>query len=166
MISKKQLEIIKNIDNEYVISGSSAVMLYVGRDIRPCNDLDIAMQKPDVAKKLIEYGFNADVSSEKKEWQDCKGVRLVKLEDLISYKINRYSREYAPKDIFDLYYLFEIGYDRRYIKQKIQLAYIAESKIGKEKYEQFLPSAFEKISYTDCIDRLNTELKKIVSEQN
>lgn len=45
MISKENIQFIKNIDEHYIIGGSDATMLYIGRDIRECCDLDLHMSK-------------------------------------------------------------------------------------------------------------------------
>lgn len=154
MLSRKQIESIRNIDPEYIIGGSSAVMIYAGRDVRRCNDVDIISACPSIKERLNGIGMgNTDVSREGREWQEKDGVRLVRLEDLIAYKMNRYAQLHMPKDLFDLYFLFDTGYDAGEVKKRIGNEIPMEGGCGESEYQDFLKTAFEKVRYGDCIAR-------------
>ena len=45
MLSKKEIDIIKSMDENYIIGGSNAAMIYIGHDIRNCNDFDLHLSR-------------------------------------------------------------------------------------------------------------------------
>ena len=52
MLSKKEIDIIKSMDENYIIGGSNAAMIYIGHDIRNCNDFDLHLSKKINISKL------------------------------------------------------------------------------------------------------------------
>jgi len=89
MLSNDIIKRLKTIDSNYIISGSQAVMLYIGYDIRECNDLDIHLKKEvsyeDISKEL---NIAVDISYKPIPYQIYKGIRIIQLEKLLANKLN------------------------------------------------------------------------------
>lgn len=158
MLSNDIIKRLKIIDNSYVISGSQAVMLYVGHDIRECGDLDVHLCKDisyeDISKEL---GISLDISYEQIPYQIHKGVRIIELERLLANKLNRLNSEYKNKDIYDLYFLLDLDYDKESLKryimfEKLNLLIDEKMDFGKFYYE---------IELGECIQKIMDSLVKI-----
>lgn len=105
MLSEKEIEMIKSMDENYIIGGSHAVMIYIGHDIRRCNDLDLHLSKRiniSSLKRILK--MDIEIQYDQPQFTNFKGVRLIRLEDIISYKMKRMH----PKDIHDLSYLLKL----------------------------------------------------------
>lgn len=158
MLSSDIIERIKNIDNNYVISGSQAVMIYVGHDIRECNDLDIHLKKEvsyeDISKEL---NIAVDVSFEPIPYQIYKGIRIIELEKLLANKLNRINIEFRNKDLYDLYFLLNLKYN-----ESVLLKYISFKDLGLVESVDFGKFYF-KINPEECIEKIRNNLHKIYS---
>lgn len=119
MINKQTLQLIEQMDDEYIIGGSQAVMLYLGKDIRECKDIDLHVTKPIDTGAI---GMPTDLFIDRIPYQVHNGVRLIKLEKLMANKFNRFHRTPMWKDIYDFYHLLDMPYDiellRSYIYDK------------------------------------------------
>lgn len=111
MITLQQINNLKQLDADYVIGGSNAVMWYIGHDIRKCNDIDIHLTNKDVTREEVEDIFNqpVDISYEQIPCQIYNDIRVMQLEYLIALKLERMSR----KDIYDLYFLLNIKFNKK-----------------------------------------------------
>lgn len=114
------IDVISRVRDDYVISGSAATMIYLGKEIREIGDIDVHFEseltKEDIKvlseyKKINSYnkneivfedGLKMDISYEKFPYEIHNGIKLVKLEKLVNDKINRG----RAKDIYDLYFFF------------------------------------------------------------
>lgn len=115
MLSKKEIDIIKSMDENYIIGGSNAAMIYIGYDIRHCNDLDLHLSKKiNISKLKSALKMDIEIQYDQPEFTSFKGIRLIKLEDLISYKIKRMH----PNDVYDLSFLLKLDFDMSEIKFK------------------------------------------------
>ena len=114
MINKETIKYLESLDPNYVIGGSVAVMLYLGYDIRKCNDLDIHIlnhiDDSNCLKQLV--GKDVHIQYDHPEFSIISGINVLKLEDIITYKINRL----MLNDIYDLSYLLKLNYDINKIK--------------------------------------------------
>ena len=126
------IEIIKylsKIRDDTIISGSVAGMLYLKKEIRKCNDIDIQLKYPlrdsDIEKinnkyPIKQYENNSIILNNGKEIDiyyndipytiidDCK---VMELERLLANKINRCFSNPKYKDIYDLYFLLDLKYN-------------------------------------------------------
>lgn len=142
MLSKEIIKVIESLDNKYIIGGSNAIMIYIGQDIRECKDLDLHLSKPiDIG--LIENlaKMKIDVQYDQPEYSIVSGVRVLKLEKIISYKINRL----LLKDIYDLSYLLKLDFNIN----EIQIH--SQKKILKEDYNN--------IDFSETIEKINKIIK-------
>lgn len=101
------------MDKKYIIGGSNAAMIHIGYDIRRCNDLDLHLSKTiDVSMLENIINMKIDVQYDQPPFTVLKGVRVLKLENIISHKINRLS----VKDIYDLSFLLNLNFNINEIK--------------------------------------------------
>lgn len=122
MLSNDIIEKIKDIDEEYVISGSNATMLFMGHDIRECKDIDLHLNKRVTGKEIDKLiGIKTDISYESFPHQIHNGIRLVKLEKLIADKINKLNNKPRCKDIYDLYFLLDLQYDKTVLCEYLEV---------------------------------------------
>lgn len=158
MLSSDIIERIKNVDNNYVISGSQAVMIYVGHDIRECNDLDIHLEKEvsyeDISKEL---DIPLDISYEPIPYQIYKGIRIIELEKLLANKLNRINIEFRNKDLYDLYFLLNLKYNARILKK-----YLLLKEFNLVDSVDFSKFYFE-IKLEECVQKIKINLQKIYS---
>ena len=162
MLSSDIIERIKNIDSNYVISGSQAVMIYVGHDIRECNDLDIHLKKEvsyeDISKEL---NVAVDISYEPIPYQIYKGIRLIELEKLLANKLNRINIEFRNKDLYDLYFLLDLKYS-----ESVLVKYLSFKNfnliINENENVDFSEFYFE-IEIEECVQKIKNNLYKIYS---
>lgn len=115
MLSKKEIDIIKSMDENYIIGGSNAAMIYIGHDIRNCNDFDLHLSKKiNISKLKSILKMDIEIQYDQPEFTSFKGIRLIRLEDLISYKIKRMN----PNDVYDLSFLLKLDFDMSKVKLK------------------------------------------------
>lgn len=162
MINNEIIEKIKGIDEEYVISGSNATMLYVGYDIRECKDIDLHLSKRvsgEEANKVI--GIKTDISYESFPYQIYNGIRLVKLEKLIADKINRLNSKPRCKDIYDLYFLLDSQYDKTVLSEYLEVRDIDMIFVDKNKFNDFVNTTFFSVGLYDCLNKIKEHIKLI-----
>ena len=162
MLSSDIIERIKNIDSNYAISGSQAVMIYVGHDIRECNDLDIHLKKEvsyeDISKEL---NVAVAISYEAIPYQIYKGIRLIELEKLLANKLNRINIKFRNKDLYDLYFLLDLKYS-----ESVLVKYLSFKNfnliINENENVDFSEFYFE-IEIEECVQKIKNNLHKIYS---
>lgn len=158
MLGSDIIERIKNIDGNYVISGSQAVMIYVGYDIRECNDLDIHLKKEvsyeDISKEL---NIAVDISYKPIPYQIYKGIRIIQLEKLLANKLNRINIEFRNKDLYDLYFLLDLKYSESVLKK-----YLLFNNFNLVESVDFSKFYFG-IKLEECVQKIKNKLQKIYS---
>lgn len=164
------IELISMIRNDYLISGSVATMIYLNKEIRKCNDMDVHFNKElteheiyllDKKKKIQNYNqkqivfedkTKVDINYEKFPISIYNSIRLVKLEKLIGDKINRCINNFRNKDLYDLYFLLELRYDlenlRDYIIEYKPIVY--DSKV----FNEFQKSCKYKINHKKALEKI------------
>ncbi len=121
MLSKKEIDIIKSMDENYIIGGSNAAMIYIGHDIRNCNDFDLHLSKKiNISKLKSILKMDIEIQYDQPEFTSFKGIRLIRLEDLISHKIKRMN----PNDVYDLSFLLKLDFDMSEIKLESEREWI------------------------------------------
>lgn len=164
MISNETIEKIKSIDEEYVISGSNATMLYVGHNIRECKDIDLHLSKRVSGKEVDKViGIKTDISYESFPYQIYNNVRLVKLEKLIADKINRLNNKPRCKDIYDLYFLLDLQYDKLILSQYICIDNINDIVVDEEEFCNFVNTTYYTVKLKDSLHKIQECLTKIRS---
>lgn len=158
MINNEKIAHLKNIDDNYVISGSQAVMLYVGHDIRRCSDLDLHLSKEIPCEEISkELDIAVDISYEPIPYQIYKGVRIIQLERLLANKLNRLNFEYRNKDIYDLYFLLDLNYDKKFLRQYLLFENFNLIVNGKMDFSKF----YYEVELEKCIQKIKNNIKEI-----
>lgn len=158
MLSNDIIKRLKTIDSNYIISGSQAVMLYIGYDIRECNDLDIHLKKEvsyeDISKEL---NIAVDISYKPIPYQIYKGIRIIQLEKLLANKLNRINIEFRNKDLYDLYFLLNLNYNKELLRKYLLLENINLMFDAKVDFSMFCYD----IELEECIQKIRDNLKRI-----
>jgi len=151
MISKSQIKFIEKIDSNYVIGGSNATMIYIGYEIRKCDDIDLHLTKI-VDESLFKKLGNVDIFYDSIPCIVYKEIRLIKLEKLIANKFNRLYVDTRSKDLYDLYFLLDLDYNIDELKE-----YVNKSQniidINND-FSSFIETVNYKISINDCISKI------------
>lgn len=156
MISKDIVEVIEKMDEKYVIGGSNAAMIYIGYDIRKCNDLDLHLSKNiniSMLQDILKMEIN--VQYDQLRYTVFNGIRVLKLEDIISYKINRLSL----KDIYDLYFLLKLDFNINEIK-------IYSNKNVMEAKEDYIKSIYKEADFNETAEMINRIRNQIKEEKS
>lgn len=162
MISNNVTTKLKNIDNNYVVSGSQAVMLYIGYDIRKCSDLDLHLSKEIPCEKISkQLGIAVDISYEPIPYQIYKGIRIIQLERLLANKLNRLNEKIGDKDLYDLYFLFDLKYSTNILKKYLVFKNtdLVLDENGNVDFSKF----YFEVGLEECIQKIKNNLHKIYS---
>ncbi len=156
MISKAIVKVIEKMDEKYVIGGSNAAMIYIGYDIRKCNDLDLHLSKNiDVSMLQDIIKMEINTQYDQPRYTVFNGIRVLKLEDIISYKINRLSL----KDIYDLYFLLKLDFDINEIK-------IYSNNDVMEEREKYIKSIYKEADFNETAEMINRIRNQIMEESS
>ena len=164
MINNEIIEKIKGIDEEYVISESNATMLYIGRDIRECKDIDLHLSKRVFGEEVDKViGIKTDINYESFPYQTYNGIRLVKLEKPIADKISRINSRLRCKDIYDLYFLLDLQYDELVLRQYVCIDNINALVVDEKEFCNFVNTTYYVVKLEDCLNKIQECLSKICS---
>lgn len=94
MITLQQINNLRQLDADYVIGGSNAVMWYIGYDIRKCNDIDIHLTNKDVTREEVEDIFNqpVDISYEQIPYDQMRFLYAVRFKWKMSLVYAEFTR--------------------------------------------------------------------------
>lgn len=156
MLNREIIEVIEKIDKKYIIGGSNATMIHLGDDIRKCNDLDLHLSKP-IDVSMIENIINMkiDVQYDQPPFTVIKGIRVLKLENIISYKINRLS----VKDIYDLSFLLNLNFNIN------EIEIYSNKDIMKEK-ANYIKAFYNKDEFYKAVERIERIKNQIMKESS
>lgn len=156
MLNRNIIEAIEKMDKKYIIGGSNATMIHIGYDIRKCNDLDLHLSKP-INISLLENIINMkiDAQYDQPSFTVLKGIRVLKLENIISYKINRLS----AKDIYDLSFLLNLNFDINEIK-------IYSNKDIMEEKENYIKIFYKEDNFYKVVETIEKIRNKTMKESS
>lgn len=158
MLSNNIIKRLKTIDSNYIISGSQAVMLYIGYDVRECGDLDLHLCKEIQDKDILKsLGISVDISYEPIPYQIYKGIKIIEFEKLLANKFNRLNTEFRSKDAYDLYFLLDLNYNKELLRRYLLFENINLMFDAKLDFSMFCYD----IELEECIQKIKDNLKRI-----
>lgn len=158
MLSNDIIKRLKTIDSNYIISGSQAVMLYIGYDVRECGDLDLHLCKEIQDKDILKsLDISVDISYEPIPYQIYKGIRIIEFEKLLANKFNRLNTEFRSKDAYDLYFLLDLNYNKELLRKYLLFENINVMFDVKVEFSMFCYD----IELEECIQKIRDNLKRI-----